>query len=1278
MSSALDSLPEGYTFKGQSSSSVTPEINEESNGLSNSLPEGYTFKGQTIQQQQQQPQDIVPQPATIETLEKGTYTENDLKDDKYYGIVSEYMKDRYNVEESEEYNREEITTMFMNNMRGFAGGNTVRALSEVAYLNGLDENQMAKTGEAYTLFEGMANLYSDETTLGEAAGGTWDYVRSALADPVNLVSLGIGKVFASGGTKVGVKAAQVMAKEAMKRQLAKGATVEVAKEFGEKVFARQAGRISIEAGKRLAQREGKSTARRAVIGTVAVDTVQAIGTAYAYEKSMVRTGVQDDINAASLGLAALGTVVLGGAVGAATIGRSSKDFLGTETLALATNVNRQPLESMTDMFGFNFVEGEEVIKRSTKLNPETGMEEAIPARVIGFEKGKVKVQLEDGSEQLLRRADLRLADNTATGGNEGRIAGSEGWQEAVSRGYAVKLQEKERLARATRDPNFVGPVEPEKVLLNELDEKFFTTLLLGNKDLRVRGIMEAMAEQGYHYQPRDRYDTISRFVTDALKSTKSHDIAGDKNVATVFLKEFMEATGIRQINLGGATGIKGRADRIENINIDNFADYLSFKTNQSGVLLNAWSQTRRVLGKTDDDFADTTYDEYLRVALNLEKTLTKPEELTGVAKFLDTYVNEGIRANQNRVIRLLVSNPSTSALNLVGWGAATGINSVADIGVGLSQLPVAAMYKVLGKEDKATDALREASSLFMANKQRLKNLLDPQMTYDAFEALGNKNPALLKELRETLSGGVDASKITSFDPKKSMFGAKLDQSVDFIQTLTFVKAQDAFTKSQEFTYQLDKNLRKDFGKSWSKFFTDDNADVAMGTKTFKDAVSKAVVETQKATFSKSYADVGLTPKFIEEMRNIPGVGLLVPFGRFFNNTINFMVESSGGAMILKKATGKAYAGKSQKELAMRAAIGWGTVYAFTDNEKFNREEGLAWDQYRDKFGAVTTLKYDFPLSHLKAGSSIMSYLLEGQQPPPDMLKDISDQLGLGSITRQLNQTVDGLGSTMMSALSGEEGAMKELSKIGSKMGSQVISGVTRAVDPINQIVGLARGSDGIAIDRRQNSRFWNDSLRYMDQMIGAVSGDLAPQRYKAATGKQGQETSKIVGVREVKLTNTSKMMNMIGKASFTADLSINTTGSAEGSNRYAEVFNSFVEFGATKLIKSDLMDEKKYSLLERQDQVKKIMESAKSSTQSFMELGAIESNDSVLFKMIKLATSAGSIKKLDKAVKKMGHFNSFADIADIESTTEALQQLSLIDAFLKAEKYNLKMLPRPQ
>ena len=278
------------------------------------------------------------QPLDVTTLEKGTYTEDDLVGDKYYGTVSEYMKNRYNIEEGDNYNREDITRMFMNNMRGFAGGNTTRAVSEVAYLNSLDDEQLGKVGEAYTLFEGMANLYSDETSFGETAGGTWDYVRSFLADPVNLVSLGVGKLFASAGMKAGTKAAQIIAKEAMKRQLAKGATREAAEKAAKKVFARQSGRISAEAAKRLAKKEGKKSVVREVAGTVAVDTVQAIGTTYAYENSLVRTDVQEEINPYSLGFAALGTIVLGGAVGAATLGRGSGDFLGTEALGLATNV----------------------------------------------------------------------------------------------------------------------------------------------------------------------------------------------------------------------------------------------------------------------------------------------------------------------------------------------------------------------------------------------------------------------------------------------------------------------------------------------------------------------------------------------------------------------------------------------------------------------------------------------------------------------------------------------------------------------------------------------------------------------------------------------------------------------------------------------------------------------------------------------------------------------------------------------------------------------------
>ena len=708
MSRALSNLPEGFTFQGQSAQVEPEETATPSNALSN-LPEGFTFGGRSSSQEpapQEQTQDTVPLPATVDTLEKGTYTETDLKDDKYYGIVSEYMKNRYNIEESDDYNREEITTMFMNNMRGFAAGNTVRAISEVAYLNGLSEQKLSKVGEAYTLFEGMANLYSDETSFSEAAGGTWDYVRSALVDPVNLVSLGVGKVFASAGTKVAIKSAQGLAKAAMKRELARGATKEAAEEAGKAIFRKQAERLSRKSSLELAKKQGKKSAIKEVVGAVGVDIVQAAGTAYAYEKSMVRTDVQDEISLHSVGLAAVGVMILGGGAGALTVARSAKsgglETLGTEALSLPSGVNPnlQPLESMTDMFGFNFFEGEKVIKNMTQRNPETGMDEAIEGTVVGFKKGQVLVQLPDGNTQLLRRADLRLADNTITGGNEGAIGGSNGWEAAVSRGYAVELINKQRKNNelALSDPNFIGPPVPVSLKpksLNELDQDFFKTLLLGNKELRVRGIVEAMAEQGYIFQKRNKDDTITRFVTDALRSTGA-DSTAHRGMMTKFLEDFTKATGITEINLG-VIG-KGKVDRIEKLNIDNFADYLSYRTSDAAKTLNNWSQAQEALRVTELKLDNTTYDDWLRAAVLQESPDEVP--LNALGKFLDKYVNEGIKANQNRVIRLLVSNPSTSALNLVGWGAATGINSVADIGVGIVQLNIAATYKIFGKNEK--------------------------------------------------------------------------------------------------------------------------------------------------------------------------------------------------------------------------------------------------------------------------------------------------------------------------------------------------------------------------------------------------------------------------------------------------------------------------------------------------------------------------------------------------------------------------------------------------
>ena len=250
---------------------------------------------------------------------------------------------------------------------------------------------------------------------------------------------------------------------------------------------------------------------------------------------------------------------------------------------------------------------------------------------------------------------------------------------------------------------------------------------------------------------------------------------GESNVAAKYIEDFMAATGIKQIKIMGDSGKKGKA---VDINMENFAQLFAAKISDASVLQNALSQASKRLN--DVDYSRGVGTASKNVEFNFRDVInsvtsygidtSKPEQLNKFQAFVDKYLNEGVRANQNRIIRLLVSNPSTSALNLVGWGAATSMNSAADMGVALMQLPLAGMYKVFGKGLKAEESMHIASSLARANRQRVRNLLDPSMTYDAFKALGNKNPKLLKELSQTLSGGVDAAKITTFNPNQTLVG----------------------------------------------------------------------------------------------------------------------------------------------------------------------------------------------------------------------------------------------------------------------------------------------------------------------------------------------------------------------------------------------------------------------------------------------------------------------------------------------------------------------------
>ena len=72
--------------------------------------------------------------------EPGTYSENDMvESDSAFSIIENYMIDRYGLQSIEGQSRAKIVDDYLDNRRGVAGGNTVRGLAEMDYLNDIEK-----------------------------------------------------------------------------------------------------------------------------------------------------------------------------------------------------------------------------------------------------------------------------------------------------------------------------------------------------------------------------------------------------------------------------------------------------------------------------------------------------------------------------------------------------------------------------------------------------------------------------------------------------------------------------------------------------------------------------------------------------------------------------------------------------------------------------------------------------------------------------------------------------------------------------------------------------------------------------------------------------------------------------------------------------------------------------------------------------------------------------------------------------------------------------------
>jgi hypothetical protein len=450
----------------------------------------------------------------------------------------------------------------------------------------------------------------------------------------------------------------------------------------------------------------------------------------------------------------------------------------------------------------------------------------------------------------------------------------------------------------------------------------------------------------------------------------------------------------------------------------------------------------------------------------------------------------------------------------------------------------------------------------------------------------------------------------------------------------------------------------------------------MATKEYAQIEAKAVDKTLESIFSKSYKGPGLVGEVaavIEDARNIPGVGLLIPFGRFFNNTVDFGLQALGFSMV-GKAAGK-YSNKSYGELFTKAAVSWSLTSTLVMQESENRKAGLGL--YQESIGGeVVTRQYDYPVSAFKAAARIASYWVDGEEVPAELLAQVARDFTLEGVLRNLDQTqqdVAGIGFYML------QGDMKEMWRAFGKsmggVGSQVASASTRFIEPLNTLAGIARGEEARPIDRYQGNKFYNDSVRYIDNIIPLFTGEPVGETLKqAATGEADITSTKSLGVRSIRLTDTQRVMNMLGYEQFNINAARQVRQKVpEAANEYNGILFDVIEAKA-----SALMDSKAFRNmpLDRQRLYwkKEILPEAQELAKSFLYLqysGPLDTID-LQYEL----SGKYNNKKLDDAIEELNFDGEIGDMTRAElyvlkeylSTVEQIEMLK-VPAEVGARQY---------
>ena len=584
------------------------------------------------------------------------------------------------------------------------------------------------------------------------------------------------------------------------------------------------------------------------------------------------------------------------------------------------------------------------------------------------------------------------------------------------------------------------------------------------------------------------------------------------------------------------------------------------------------------------DVVASTIDGYARglgtmgiIAQRINKTVIGGNKILGNAvtaaekKKVEEAIAQPLGYAQNVWKRLLVSSPATTAANLAGFGAF-------DLGTFAANMMNSGMVGAWGVLSGNKDLLRQAKVYARVNGQKMRNYADPLTTYEAYMNLLDHIPGAQKVLFETVGTGVDRSGAKRFGIDLPV----IEKVVGAANDLTGVRIQDSLTKSQMFMSEIDKYVDLKHGRTLDDVMAKGDLDLID-----EEVVGLALDTTMKSVFAKNYTGLEQAKlpralaKMVETASSAPGVGFILPFGRFMNNVVASSYQWSPLAYvgiasdIMKKSTTKI----QNREANARALVGTSAlIYAayFTEAQK---EQKL--DTFKIRRGsAIIDVQNVFPLSYILAAGKVANAVIMDEPVTPEMKKDLGEQLAIGQISRDIQFGTDvsnvidyfipiggpDMGGERTNMLRDLYNAFTEPGKeavekggavnrayefgadvseaIGKPLGN-IVAGAFRPLDPINKMAGFITGTD-TAKDVRQArgfGKFTQSSTKYFDNVLEIIMGEtenITGESLRVAS-REGEiyDPNPIARIFGFKImpgrTATEQVYSMAGMKEYTAD-----------------------------------------------------------------------------------------------------------------------------------------------